>query len=668
MATFRSRQRASQRRDGKREVPASQPESAQKPGSSTKPSAKKTDKPRNPAGKPQSPAVAGKPSARPAPPARKAPTPTDRPASRPAPAMPSDAPRRQAPQASAEPVAPVEPPRKATTGKPLRGLIKPASEAALPSDRPAATPNRPDPATSADAPRRHAPQASQPPRISGETASPNVAPPRVAGSKPLRGLIKPASEVATPVDRQEQATPEAAPPSSTDTPRRRPTTPTRTAEKPAAPAAAPALRLPNRHAPEQRRGLPATETMPTERPAFERRTAEPRQRPGAPAHMALFASCPRGLEPVLHQELQRLGADEIAPVDGGIGFSGSLELLMRVNLESRVASRVLLRLARGVYRDEREINALAMQVDWPRYFDVSRTIKVKTDGIGARVKSLDYVSLTVKDAVCDRFRQAQLGRPSVDTRAPDVRIQVFLAPDEASIYLDSSGEALFKRGWRHESGEAPLRENLAAGILLLAGYTGAEPLLDPMCGSGTFLVEAADIAHNRAPGRARSFAFEKWRIFDPALWTHLRNAARDAEKPAGPLPIRGSDHDARMVAIARANLERAGHGGQIEVEQCELFECRPHAQQGLIVTNPPYGVRLEEQDTLAAFYPPLGDWLKQYFAGWTAHLFTGDLRLPKLIRLTIKRRIPLHNGAIDCRLFVLPLIAGSARTEKKTPT
>jgi putative N6-adenine-specific DNA methylase len=600
MATFRSRQRASQRRDGTRETHATQQDAQRQPAAPAADTQRKTPHTQTPAEK----------------------SPTDHAAGQHKPKPQADAPRRR--------------------------LISPASETAA---QDAATPHKPhesaapEPAPAAAAPRRRLiSPASEAPPLDKAAAHhhDDATKPAQAPAAPRRRLISPVNDAPE----QETGTP----------PQRRADT---------APKSAPsALRQPNRHAPEQRRGLPATESMPTERPAFERRTAEPRRRPGAPAHMALFASCPRGLEPVLQQELRRLGADEIAPVDGGIGFAGSMELLMRVNLESRVASRVLLRLARGAYRSEREINALAMQVDWPRYFDVARTIKVKTDGIGARVKSLDYVSLTVKDAVCDRFRQAQQGRPSVDTRSPDVRIQVFLGAEEASIYLDSSGEALFKRGWREESGEAPLRENLAAGILLLAGYKGDEPLLDPMCGSATFLVEAADIALNRAPGRARAFAFEKWQIFDQPLWTRLCNNARAAEKPAAPLPIRGSDRDARMVAIARANLERAGLAGLISVEQGELFDSRPHASHGLIVTNPPYGVRLEEQDTLAELYPPLGDWLKQHFAGWTANLFTGDLRLPKLIRLTIKRRIPLYNGALECRLFVLPLIAGSARAAK----
>lgn len=430
--------------------------------------------------------------------------------------------------------------------------------------------------------------------------------------------------------------------------------------QPATPAA-PAPRPPRAERPDPRRNAPSRGEPPAQRPAFERRNAEPRRRDAAPAALAMFAPCPRGLETVLAAELARIGAGDIVAVDGGAGFSGTPDTLMRANLESRVASRVLLRVAQGPYRSERDINALALTVDWPARFAVERTIKVQTDGVGARVNSLDFISLTVKDAVCDRFRQAGLGRPNVDTRNPDVRIRVFVEAEQVSLYLDTSGEALFKRGWRREHGEAPLRENLAAGILGLAGYDGSQPLLDPMCGSGTFLIEAADIALNRAPGRMRHFAFERLSDFDADAWQRVREAVRAAERPAAPLAIAGSDHDPRMVALAEANLARAGLAGGVTLTACDLFDARPHGEHGLIVTNPPYGVRLEELDTLAAFYPKLGDWLKQHFAGWTANLFTGDLRLAKLLHLAVKRRIPLYNGAIDCRLFVVPLVAGSAR-------
>ncbi|OVE49189.1 RNA methyltransferase [Chromobacterium violaceum] len=382
------------------------------------------------------------------------------------------------------------------------------------------------------------------------------------------------------------------------------------------------------------------------------------------SRLAMFAPCPRGLEQILADELLALGAGDIAPADGGVAFAGDARLMMAVNLHSRTASRVLLRLAHGGYHAEQDIYRLAMSVDWPRWFEVSRTIKLKADGIAARVKSLDYIGLTVKDAICDRFRQAHLGRPSVDTRHPDVRVNVFLTADEATIYLDTSGEPLFKRGWREETGEAPLRENLAAGILLLAGYDGSQPLLDPMCGSGTFLVEAADIALNRAPGRARRFGFEALSSFDSAAWEKLQLDARKAEQPASSLAIRGSDRLQAMVNIARANLERAGLADLIEVAAADVADTRPHAEHGLIVSNPPYGVRLEEQDQLAAWYPELGDWLKAHFAGWTACLFSGDLRLGKLIRLAPKRRTPLFNGSLQCRLFVINMVEGSARKQK----
>ncbi|UTH76777.1 THUMP domain-containing protein [Chromobacterium sp. IIBBL 290-4] len=380
--------------------------------------------------------------------------------------------------------------------------------------------------------------------------------------------------------------------------------------------------------------------------------------------LALFAPCPRGLEQVLADELLALGAADIAPADGGVAFSGDARLMMAANLHCRTASRILLRLAHGGYRVEQDIYRLAMSVDWPRWFEVSRTIKLKADGIGARVKSLDYVGLMVKDAICDRFRQAQLGRPNVDTRSPDVRVNVFLSADEATIYLDTSGEPLFKRGWREETGEAPLRENLAAGLLLLAGYDGSQALLDPMCGSGTILVEAADIALKRAPGRNRRFGFELLSSFDSANWERLQLDARQAEQPAAKLAIHGSDRSQAMINIARDNLERAGLAGLVELTAADVTATRPHAEHGLIVTNPPYGVRLEEQDQLAEWYPELGDWLKAHFAGWTACLFSGDLRLGKLIRLAPKRRTPLFNGSLQCRLFVINMVEGSARKQK----
>ncbi|HEX9672807.1 MAG TPA: THUMP domain-containing protein, partial [Burkholderiales bacterium] len=207
-----------------------------------------------------------------------------------------------------------------------------------------------------------------------------------------------------------------------------------------------------------------------------------------------FATCPRGLEQVLAAELAALGARETKAVDGGASFSGDLGLCYAANLESRVASRVLWQVGHARYRSEHDVFEAARALPWTRFFDVGRTIRVSVSAIKSPVKSLDFVTLRVKDAVCDAFRAAQGKRPDVDTETPDVRIHAFLTRDEATFYLDTSGEPLFKRGWRALAGEAPLRENLAAGILRLAGWRAPVPLFDPMCGSGTFLVEAAMMA------------------------------------------------------------------------------------------------------------------------------------------------------------------------------
>jgi putative N6-adenine-specific DNA methylase len=378
---------------------------------------------------------------------------------------------------------------------------------------------------------------------------------------------------------------------------------------------------------------------------------------------ALFASCPRGLEKLLGEEIALQGGTELQLTDGGVAFTGTQEVMMRVNLHSRTASRLLMQLAMGTFREERDIYTLAKDINWPELFDVSCTIKVKTDG-HARLKSIDYVSLIVKDAICDRFRDLGGERPSVDTRTPDMRIRVFLSGFDVQIYLDTSGEALFKRGWRDETGEAPLRENLAAGILLLAGYNGTQPLLDPMCGSGTFLVEAADIALNRAPGRDRGFAFELLKNHNDLLWHSIKNDAELASRKLTTLPLYGNDRAAHMVDITRRNLERTGLAELVTLSVGDATELAAPAKQGLIVCNPPYGIRLDEQDSLAELYPLLATWLKRQFAGWTAHLMTADTRLPSLMRLAADSRPMLYNGALECRVYAFTLVEGSNRKEK----
>jgi len=372
-----------------------------------------------------------------------------------------------------------------------------------------------------------------------------------------------------------------------------------------------------------------------------------------------FAPCPRGLEAALADELARLGAAGIAPVDGGAGFEGPLELACAVNLESRLASRALWKVGGGTYRDERELNALARAIPWPKHFRADRTIRVDVAATRSPLKSLEFATLTVKDAVCDRFRDELGKRPSVDKRAPDVRVHAYLAGREATFYLDTSGEPLFKRGWRRDTEEAPLRENLAAGLIALSGWRPGTAFLDPMCGSGTIAIEAASIAADRAPGLARTFGFQKLAWFDGPTWQRLKQRARDRVKPAPDSPVVfASDRLAAAVAKARANAALAQVAAFVAIEQADALTRPAPAPAGVIVANPPYGIRLEDKARVAAMYPKLGDALKARYAGWTAWLFSGDTDLPKKIGLKAERRIPLWNGAIECRLYGYRIVSG----------
>jgi putative N6-adenine-specific DNA methylase len=379
-----------------------------------------------------------------------------------------------------------------------------------------------------------------------------------------------------------------------------------------------------------------------------------------------FAPCPRGLEAALADELRRLGADDVTAVDGGAAFAGDLVLAYRANLESRLASRVLWQVASGDYRDERDLYALVNGVEWWTHFAATRTLRVDVGATRSPLRSLEFATLRVKDAVCDRFRERQGVRPSVDKRAPDVRVHVHLSETRATVYLDTSGEPLFKRGYRRDTEEAPLRENLAAGLLTLAGWTPSEPLLDPMCGSGTIAVEAALIASDRAPGLARRFGFQKLAWYDGPTWQRMTQAARDRVRPPPAQPsIFASDRSPGAVEMTRAHCVAAKVEGFVRVDRGDVLSIAAPAPSGVIVTNPPYGVRLADQEALAAFYPRLGDALKQRFAGWRAYVLTGDLRVAKLIGLKPERRTPLYNGALECRLFAFRIVAGSMRERSR---
>ena len=375
---------------------------------------------------------------------------------------------------------------------------------------------------------------------------------------------------------------------------------------------------------------------------------------------SLFVTCPRGLEAPLSQELEQLKCQDIRAVDGGVACKGGMEQVYRINLHSRTASRVLLRLTKSGYRSEQDIYKAAKNIRWTDWFDLEQTFKVKVEGKRAQVKSLDFVGLKIKDAVCDVFRDACGARPNVGKIRPDIRIHAFIDERDIQIFIDTSGEALFKRGYRQDTGEAPMRENLAAGLLLLAGYDGSQPFQDPFCGSGTIVIEAAWIATRRAPGLMRRFGFEKLKNFDAALWKKLQHEAETQIRPA-PAPISGSDNDHYMIRVAVANAQAAEVDTFIRFEVKDAQDSRPNGEGGILISNPPYGVRLAEVQALQALYPQLGAWLKQYYAGWLAGMFTGDRDMPKFMRLSPKRKIPLYNGNLDCRLFLMDMVKGSNR-------
>ena len=374
-----------------------------------------------------------------------------------------------------------------------------------------------------------------------------------------------------------------------------------------------------------------------------------------------FAPCPRGLENILLTDLETLGAQSVRSTEGGVHFSGDWALCYRANLESRIASRILWRVKETQYRNEQDIYQAVFELQWQRWFDVTHTIRVNTTAIRCPLKSLEFITLLVKDAVCDRFRAHCNERPSVDTLEPDVRIHVFIEDNKLMLYLDTSGDALFKRGVRQHTNIAPLRENLAAGILRLINWQPGTPLLDPMCGSGTFLIEAAQMSLNIQPGIARSFAFEKLKNFDAAIWHAMREQAIAAQLPVKPLELYGSDLYGDALKAAWRNLDEAGLSECVELKQANVLEISAPAEHGMLVANLPYGERMGELDELAELYPKLGDALKKKFGGWTAYLFTADKAILKLMRLSPSRRIPLFNGAIECRLLEYKIVSGSNR-------
>ena len=424
--------------------------------------------------------------------------------------------------------------------------------------------------------------------------------------------------------------------------------------------------------------------------------------------LQLFLPCAAGVEDFLATEAAHIVGQPLQQVQkwrGGVLVNGAWRDAMLLNLHSRLAQRVLVQLFHAQYRNEQDLYRAASEVAWEIWFTPRQSIKVEVTAQHSPLTSLNFAALKIKDAVCDRFRAKAHGvRPDVNTQWPDIRIYAHLTTDTLSLYIDTSGEALFKRGWREDKGEAPLKETLAAAIIAASGWADdpEQPLYDPCCGSGTIAIEAAQIACNIAAGSRRQFAFEKMLPFQEHVWAAIKNAAVLAQKPpvAGHKPhIFGSDVAHRMVDFAQRNAQRAGVDHAIEFRGGDALQRLPPGDRpGVMLVNPPYGERIDTAGFAGAgrqrhgapdqrtddrrsvpaatggreqaqtedggeFFVQLAAHWKKNYAGWTAWLLTPDLKLPGKMRLKESRRVPMWNGPIECRLFRFDMVKGSARGE-----
>lgn len=382
--------------------------------------------------------------------------------------------------------------------------------------------------------------------------------------------------------------------------------------------------------------------------------------PSPEQRRALVATCSRGLEGVLAEELRTLGAAEVAPGRGAVSFAGDERTLLTANVWLRTAMRVLWPLTSGKADSRQALYRLASTIAWESLVAPGQSMAVEAVGRSDVFRNLTFAAQVVKDAVVDRIRSRGHRRPNVDRSNPDLRLHLHLTGGTAALSLDATGEPLSHRGYRPYGGPAPLSEALAAGLLLLAGYNGQCPLLDPMCGSGTLVVEAALIATRTAPGRSRSFACQRWHWHDRRLLAEVLREAQQRRRPA-PEPITGADRDPRAVSATRRNTAAAGVRAGTTVERCDVADLEQQQPGTLIVTNPPYGQRMGEVETLAPLYRSLGDALKQRAAGCTAWLLLGEPELARQIGLRPSKKIVIFNGPIECRFARYDLFEGSGR-------
>src|SRR4051812_25684313 len=374
-----------------------------------------------------------------------------------------------------------------------------------------------------------------------------------------------------------------------------------------------------------------------------------------------FATCARGFESVLARELAGLGAADIEPGRGGVTCRGDAALLYRANLWLRTAVRVLRPLLDADAFSTDELYDAVRSLDWAEFLTPDHTLAVDCNVRDSAITHSQYAARRVKDAICDQFHEKTGRRPSVDTERPMVGLNLHVHRDHLTLSLDGSWDSLHKRGYRPIQTRAPLNEALAAGLLLRSGWNPATPLVDPLCGSGTFCIEGAWVALNRPPGLTRKwFGFQGWLDFDRTLWNAIRDDARNGVLKELPAAVRGSDVRADAIEFARTNARAAGVGHLLSFDKLDVKDARPPAgPPGAVICNPPYGERLGDEKELVGLYRKLGDVVAAHWPGWRLFVFTGNDWLARKVGLRVRGSVPFFNGKIPCRLWEYDTGTGS---------
>ncbi|MDD3295675.1 MAG: THUMP domain-containing protein [Geobacteraceae bacterium] len=368
--------------------------------------------------------------------------------------------------------------------------------------------------------------------------------------------------------------------------------------------------------------------------------------------MEYFATAAKGVEEVLAAEIRCLGIRDPLVEKGGVRFRGDLAACYKANLWLRTAQRILMPVARFHCDSPESLYEGVRSVPWDDYLTPDMTLAVSCNLRDSSITHSGFAALKTKDAIVDSVRDSRGRRPNVDTGDPHLPVNVHLSRNQCTVSLDTSGASLDKRGYRLDTKEAPLRETLAAAILELSCWDGSSTLLDPMCGSGTIPIEAALKASRRAPGLLRSrFAFQRWPGFDGSLWQRMQEEAGEQELAGLDFPLRGSDSSAGAIRNALRNARRAGVERLASFSNLDFGDAAPPSPPGIVICNPPYGVRLSDEEALKPLYGRLGDVLKRRFSGYTAYLLVGNSSLASCIGLRPSRRIVLFNGPIECRLL-----------------